>query len=80
MMKILLLHRPNVHSLYLMQLPLPNTKRQKQQQYVTKNRFSLFSKDLDPNDGYDSNQSDSMELETDQTEPIPTPVNHHHQY
>lgn len=48
-----------------------DTNQHKKQHCVTKNRFSLFSKDPDPNDDFNSNQSDSMELEPDQTEFIP---------
>jgi len=68
MMEILLLHRPNVFFLH------SAAQQKEQQHYVTKNRFSLFSKDLDPNDDSDSIQSDCMELESDQIEPIPIPV------
>lgn len=40
-----------------------DAQHKKQQHYVSKNRFSLFSKYIDPNDDSDTNQSD-MDLES----------------
>jgi len=50
-----------------------STQHKKQQHYVSNNRFSLFSNDIETNDGSESHQSD-MELESDPTEPTPSTV------
>ncbi|KAL4136298.1 hypothetical protein QTP88_007846 [Uroleucon formosanum] len=50
-----------------------DAQHKKQQHYVSKNRFSLFTTEIDPSEGSDSNQSD-MELESNPTDSTPNTI------